>query len=531
MLEISDISLKTTQGTTMSNQQWKQLQHWLFDKVEKPAEIVCHFFDDHPEGVMIVNIQTEIIYYNKALGQIEDISPAEALGKTVLDLYQVADNTNYPSLRCLLGRIPLRNHACFYRTYLGKVVNSYHSVFPLFSGEKVLGCICFISNYGAVSSQLRSTALEEVKAARQTAGSVKTERLTQGGYSFDDIITGNSRFKAVIEEAKRAADTPSPVMIYGETGTGKEMMAQAIHHHSPRWNRPFLALNCAAIPETLLEGILFGTIKGAFTGALDKPGAMELASGGTLFLDEINSMPLGLQSKILRAVQEQMVRRVGAALETPVNLKIISACNIHPKMAVAGGDMRADLFYRLGVVIIAIPPLRDRRDDIPVLTRHFIAKLNSKLDKKIENVSLQVSRSFLQYHWPGNARELEHALEGAMNMSIGTTTLELYHFNSLYSSLIYGGNESGEPAVYMEPPQTQAWPGFSRREQPPAPVSELSSDGRERPEELKRLVKAMEASDGNASRAARLLGISPQLMNYRIRKYKLKKQCVIKTGG
>ena len=512
----------------MSNQQWKQIQHWLFDEVENPAEIVGHFFDDHPEGVMIVNVNTEIIYYNKALGRIEDLEPAEALGKTVLDLYRVGDNTNYPSLRCLFGRTALRNHACFYRTHLGKLVNSIHNVFPIFSGERVLGSICFISEYGGISTQFNATPLEAAKAARR-AGGGKAENRESGGYTFDDIITGNPRFKAVIEEARRAAETPSPVMIYGETGTGKEMMAQAIHHHSPRWKQLFMALNCAAIPEALLEGILFGTTRGAFTGALDKPGAMELASGGTLFLDEINSMPLGIQSKILRAVQEQMVRRVGAARETPVNLKIISACNIHPKKAVAGGDMRADLFYRLGVVIIAIPPLRERRDDLPLLTRYFIAKLNARLDKKIEDVSAQVSRAFRQYHWPGNARELEHALEGAMNIAIGTTTLELYHFNDLYASLVYGDNESGEPAVYKTPPLAQTWRGFSRRVPPPAPAE--PSVPREAPEELKRLIDALEASDGNASLAARRLSISPQLMHYRMKKFKLAKRCVVKTGG
>jgi len=512
----------------MSHQHWKQLQRWLFDEVERPAELVGQFFDDHSEGVMIVNIHTEIIYYNEAQGLIDDLSPAEALGKTILDLYRVGDNTSFPSLRCLFGRTALRNHACFYRTHLGKLVNSIHNVFPLFSGESVLGCICFISDYGGISSQFNTAPREEARAEQRAEGSEagKTERLDSGGYVFEDIITRNVRFKAVLEEAKRAAETPSPVMIYGETGTGKEMMAQAIHNQSPRWNRPFMALNCAAIPEALLEGILFGTTKGAFTGALDKPGAMELASGGTLFLDEINSMPLGLQSKILRAVQEQMVRRVGAAKETRVNLKIISACNIHPKIAVAGGDMRPDLFYRLGVVIIAIPPLRDRKDDLPPLTRHFIAKLNEKLAKRIDGVSPQVSRAFMQYHWPGNARELEHALEGAMNIAIGTTTLELYHFNDLYASLAYGDSDSEAHSIYEELP---AGRGFPRRPQPAAPAE--PSEAGDEPEELRNLVGALEACGGNASKAARLLGISPQLMNYRMKKYQLKKQCIIKTGG
>ena len=505
----------------------KKLQNRLFTNLALPAEMIGQFFDDHSEGVIIVDIHTEIIYYNKAQGQIDDLSPAEAIGRTVLDLYRVEDNTNFPTLMCLFSRSSLRNHACFYRTHMGKLVNSIHNIFPLFNGQDLVGCICFISDYGAISSQFR-TAPGAIDQAPARPDSTQAAETGTARYVFDDIVTHNPRFRQVLEEAKLAAQTPSPVMIYGESGTGKEMMAQAIHNHSPRRRRPFIPINCAAIPENLLEGILFGTAKGAFTGALDKPGVMELADGGTLFLDEINSMPMGLQSKILRAVQEQRVRRVGAAGERPVNLKIISAANVHPQIAVRSGEMRADLFYRLAVVLVSIPPLRDRKDDIAGLTRHFVGSLSRKLGKHVEDVSPQVYRAFMQYHWPGNARELAHALEGAMNIAIGTTTLELFHFNDLYATLAQGEGELRGLTGYGLPAVDTAASG--RRPEPeqnsaPPPMTAASRAAGE----CEAMARALEETGGNASKAARLLGISPQLMHYKMKRYNLKKRCLAVT--
>lgn len=511
----------------MPAQHLKKLHKHLFDRLEVPAELIGQFFDDHSEGVIIIDIHTEVIYYNKAQGLIDDISPDEALGRTVMDLYRVGDNTSFPSLHCLFSRTPLRNYTCFYRTHLGKMVNSIHNIFPLFNGQELLGCICFISDYSGISSQLRPRP-QALPRKGKSAGDEADEKSpkTQAGYVFEDIITANARMQTLIEEARRSADTPSPVMIFGETGTGKEMLAQSIHNYSSRRNRPFMALNCTAIPENLLEGLLFGTTKGAFTGALDKPGAMELANGGTLFLDEINSMPMGLQSKILRAVQEQRIRRVGAASETPVNLKIISATNIHPKVAVTNGDLRPDLLYRLAVVMLGIPPLRERREDIAFLIDHFLIKLNKKLGKKIEKVGPQVMSAFLRYHWPGNARELEHALEGAMNIAIGTICLELHHFNDLYAMLALGEGElsshlSGPGRLDLAPAiekQDAGWPS-----RPALPAKPSDTKGQ--------LIEALEKSGFKASKAAELLGISPQLMYYRMKKHGLKKRFGPDGGG
>lgn len=462
------------------------------------ADLFSQMFDDYPDGVMVLNMDTVLVYYNKAQGLIDDIDPAQAIGKTILDLYRVNDNGNYPTLRCLFTRKPLINYPCYYYTHLGKLINSIHNVFPLFSGEKIKGCICFIRDYGEISAQYNKAA-SNLKRADNGGGS-------KSRHTFAEIVTQDAVMREGLEIISRSANSPSPIMIYGETGCGKEMFAQAVHDISSRRQKSFMAVNCAAIPESLLEGMLFGTVKGAFTGAMDKPGIMEMADGGTIFLDEINSMPPGLQSKMLRAIQDQKIRRIGASREKPVSMKIISATNTHPHKAVAKGDLRADLLFRLGVVMVEIPPLRERRGDIPILVRHFIKKLNQRLGKKVEVLSPALEEAFGRYHWPGNVRELEHAIEGAMNIAGDEETLlKPGHFKSS----LFGGILSSLDFV----PEN-----YEAKQQTNKAVAKTDQD------EVLQLMEAMEKTAGNAAKAARLLNISPQLMNYKLNKYGLKKK-------
>ena len=472
------------------------------------AELFSQLFDDFPEGVMVLDIHTVLLYYNKAQGLIDELAPEQAAGQTILDLYRVADNTSYPSLRCLFSRKPLLNHACYYYTHLGKLVNSIHNVFPLMTNGVLAGCICFIREYGQLMHQY-DVATDNISKSTNDNGGRKS------GYTFDQIITRDPMMRKSLDIAGRAADTPSPIMIYGPTGCGKEMVAQAIHNKSVRRQKSFVAVNCAAIPESLLEGILFGTTKGAFTGALDKPGLMELADGGTIFLDEINSMPLGLQSKMLRALQEQRIRRVGDSRERAVSLKIISASNVHPQKAVTNGSLRADLFFRLGVVTVTIPPLRVRLADIAVLTQHFIKKLNHSLQKNVTGISREMEKFFQRHQWPGNVRELEHALEGAMNLVREHETILMpEHFNSFMMTGDWEGLKNGT----MTPePHGQPYP--ARPEPAARKIDEL--------DERDVLAKALTEHNGVAARAARSLGLSPQLMHYKIKKYDLKKKIII----
>lgn len=234
-------------------------------------------------------------------------------------------------------------------------------------------------------------------------------------FDFDNIITRNAEMLELIERVKKISSSSSPVLIYGETGTGKELLVRAIHNHSIRSKGPFIAQNCAAIPASLFESILFGTVKGAFTGAENKPGLIELADGGTLYLDELNSMPINLQAKLLRAIQFNEIRRLGANKAITTNARIIASTNIEPKIEIQNKQLREDLYYRLNVLEFHIPPLRDRLDDIEVLVDHFVGKYNVKLNKNIEEIDENIYRALKKHKWEGNVRELENIIERVMN--------------------------------------------------------------------------------------------------------------------
>ena len=225
---------------------------------------------------------------------------------------------------------------------------------------------------------------------------------------------------ALKDTVQRVAANPSPVLIWGETGTGKELFAQALHSHSARSKGPFISQNCAAIPTTLLESTLFGTTRGSYTGAENRKGLLKQADGGTLFLDEVNSMDLSLQAKILKAIEEKKFRPVGGEQDVHSDVRIVSAMNVDPITAVRDGLLRRDLFYRLGVVQLALPPLRKRPEDIPLLTDFYVERYNRKMERTITGVSELVRNALLAYDWPGNVRELRNAVESAFNLCTGS---------------------------------------------------------------------------------------------------------------
>ena len=254
---------------------------------------------------------------------------------------------------------------------------------------------------------------------------VKDEMLCMGSdvspeYRFEDIIGKSPAIQKVLKEVQVVAPTHSTVLLYGETGTGKELIARAIHNVSSRRNRPFVAVNCAAIPSGLLESELFGHEKGAFTGAvMQKKGKFELADGGTLFLDEIGDIPIELQPKLLRVLQEQEFERLGSTRTTRVDVRIIAATHRDLSELIRKGEFREDLFYRLNVFPIEIPPLRKRRQDIPLLVNHFVSKLARRMRKEITSISSEAMESLVANPWRGNIRELANFIERAVILTRG----------------------------------------------------------------------------------------------------------------
>src|SRR5688500_7132074 len=257
----------------------------------------------------------------------------------------------------------------------------------------------------------RETALRDVASLR---------RQLQDHGRFGEMVGNAPALRAVYRVIEQAAPTAASVLVYGESGTGKELVAKTIHQLSGRSKHPFIAINCAAIPESLLENEIFGHERGAFTGAMGRrPGCFELAHTGTLFLDEIAEVSPAIQAKLLRVLQERTIRRLGGQKEQAVDVRLIAATNVDPSKAVQQGKLREDLYYRINVIAICVPPLRDRAEDIPLLVENFISEFNERNDKSVKALAPEAMRVLQRYSWPGNIRELRNVIERAVILSPG----------------------------------------------------------------------------------------------------------------
>jgi len=451
-------------------------------------------FDEFSDGVLVTNAKGVIVYYNQAMSRIDELHPDNAISYKITDVYDL-DNSTSIVMQCLSKRKPIIDEPIYYRTRMGKFANTIHNVMPIFNKNNLVGAICFVRDYHS---------LAETIGSMQVPG--KDQQFDITSITFERIIGEDPSFLDALDSARMAASTPSPVMLFGETGTGKELFARAIHNHSSRSSRKYTPVNCAAIPENLLEGILFGTSKGAFTGAVNKAGLFERTSKGTIFLDEVNSMPVGLQSKILRSIQESNVRRVGDLKEIEIDLKVISSVNKDPHIAISDGTLRSDLFYRLGVVFIHIVPLRQRMGDLELLVDHFIEKHNVMLCKSVRRVSIEVMELFKIYNWPGNVRELEHVIEGAMNIVGTDEVIQSKHLQTHFSN----------------------WSVRARPERSTRRFEDVNSENRnanlikKTSEHEKNIVEnTLYENKGNITKTAQALGISRQLLYYKIKKFNI----------
>ena len=262
---------------------------------------------------------------------------------------------------------------------------------------------------------------ERLVAKRERELNLLRERVARHAAS-KQFVAGSAAMQDVLELAARVAPLDTTVLVYGESGTGKEFIVRMIHDQSPRAGGPFVSINCAALTETLLESELFGHVRGAFTGAVrDKAGLFEVADHGTLFLDEIGEVAPTVQAKLLRALQEREIRRVGAERTIKVSARVVAATNRDLRAAVAAGTFREDLYFRLGAFVITVPPLRERREDIPALVYDFVRRAAARVKKDVETVSAEAMTALMSYGWPGNVRELEHAIERAVIVARGAS--------------------------------------------------------------------------------------------------------------
>ena len=379
------------------------------EEYEKIIEALISLID---AGVYIVDENGKGLFYNEAMSSMEQLPAEDVVGKEFHKAFPGVKLTESTLYQALKKNIATKNKQQTYKNLYGKEVTTINSTVPVIHEGRTFAAVEVakdITNIRSMSDTIME--LQESKfQPKEVVPKIKK-------YTFDDIIGKSSLFMAAIERGRSAAKNNASVFIYGETGTGKELMAQSIHYASKRKNHPFLAQNCAALPESLLEGILFGTTKGGFTGAVDRAGLFEQANGGTLLLDEINSMPYELQSKLLRVLQESYIRRVGGSKDIPIDVRIIATVNEPPEKLMEEGKLRKDLYYRLNVVNIAIPPLRQRRDDIPLLAEKMLEKHNSRFGTEIWMISDAANERLKEYDYPGNVRELENIIMQSMSLA------------------------------------------------------------------------------------------------------------------
>lgn len=458
----------------------------IVDELESVKELqgtLATVLDAAYEGLLVINNEGYITMVNQAFADLLGASPGQLVGKHVTQVIEdsrmpIVVQTGVPEVgelqrindqEVIIQRVPIMRD--------GRAIGAVGKI--MFKG---------VAELNALVSKVSSlhTELDYYKG--------EVEKFRGARYGLNHIIGNSRQIKELKETIRRIAVNNSTVLIRGETGTGKELVAHAIHIESPRRYGPFIQVNCAAIPEHLLESELFGYEEGAFTGAKKggQVGKFQLAHGGTIFLDEIGDMSLSLQAKLLRVLQEREIERLGGTTTTPVNVRVIAATNTNLEELIAKGRFREDLFYRLNVVSLNLPPLRDRMEDLPLLVQHFCEKFQQEFCLECAGLSPEVWEVLRCYRWPGNVRELEHVLERAFNV-MEQEVIEVTDL-PLYLQKIAHKRASGKP----------------RR------LQDILDEA-----ERKALLEALALSEGKKAKAAEYLGISRAWLYRLLEKHKL----------
>lgn len=455
--------------------------------------------DQLPFGVQIYDKNTHAVYFNQASREISHIpSGVNITGRHLLDMYDLEETVS-TTMTALRTQSPVIDRVDQFSVDNGTFIASANTSYPIFQNGQLSGAVTFEHTEETIQKYYQSIQ-DTRQALKHFSGNAAPVRFS--GYTFENVIGGSEKLRSAVELAQRVAPQNSPVMLVGETGTGKEIFAQSIHRSSPRAGKKFVAINCAAIPETLIESLLFGTAKGSFTGSEDKAGYFEEASGGTLFLDELNSMSLVMQSKLLRVLQERTFRRVGGKKDLELDVRIISSCNEDPFQTVEENKFRRDLFYRLSSVIIELPPLREHLEDLEQLTRYHLEQTAFQYVHRITRIQPQVYQLLGAYRWPGNVRELFHVLDYAQNVA-DSDVMTVEHLPAYLRK-----NQAPAPRQSVSPAAS-----------PSIDFSHTSLQALMDDYEKEVITQALDRCGYNISQTAQALGILRQSLQYRIRKY------------
>ncbi|OTQ61035.1 sigma-54 interaction domain-containing protein [Gilliamella apis] len=453
-------------------------------------EIFKHFFDLIHQPMAIIDKEGKYIYYNQESAELDGYSMEQAIGKPMLKVYPNLKKEDSTMLQALHGK----EYQDTYQTYfnhVGKLVDYQHTTVPLYNHEKAI--------IGAVEI---GRNLSNVRQLQDQVFRLNRKLYQNKEQPLPEIIFASKKMQEVIDQTNILGSNDVPVLIVGETGTGKELFARLIHQTSHRRDKAFISLNCSALPTTLIESTLFGTVKGAFTGAENRQGYLELANGGTLFLDELNAMPLEMQSKLLRFLQEKTYWPLGGNKEQHADVRIVAAMNESPAELLKSGKMRSDLFYRLNVGLIKLPALRERQEDIPVLARYFIDKHKTDVNIVITGISEHALQQLMSAPWPGNVRMLENAIVRSMVLQNEPGELQQIVLDDELFDL---PSPSSQEEAKLEKPN----------------IKEITGNLTEQVENYEKqlIIDALNQANGKIITAAKLLNISRTTLQYKVKKY------------
>lgn len=471
--------------------------YYFLVKQNHLEDLLIHALNLITEGIQIYDENGCALFFNQASRNLSQIpSTLDIRGRHLLDLFAIDEQIS-TTMTALHTKSPVINRVDHFSTSAGVSIASVNTSYPVSKDNEIIGAIAFEQTQEMIDCSKEKMAQSE-KALSDFQPNTPPTRFS--GYTFDHIIGHGENLQKAVRIARKIAPQNNSVLLVGETGTGKEIFAQSIHRCSPRKDKKFVALNCAAIPETLIESLLFGTQKGSFTGSENKAGYFEEAEGGTLFLDEMNSMSLAMQSKILRALQENSFRRVGGQKDISMDVRIISSCNKDPFLCIKENQLRKDLFYRLSTVMIELPPLRNHKEDLEELIQYHLRSTVFQYVHSSTELAPEVMELFYHYDWPGNVRELFHVLDYVRNISDGNTIL-LEHLPS------YLLKTKKAPETLKKVPDTSIC--FQN--------TSLQNMMDEYEHEILR--SALEHFGYNITKTADALGIRRQSLQYRIHKY------------
>lgn len=443
------------------------------------------------QGVQVYDRNGYFLYGNKKSEELEEYDSEEFKGKHILEIYDLNEEFS-TVLTILRTQKPIINRCDIFKVRSGKKLTTINTGYPIIIGGKLYGAIVFEGDITSIKSYENMSL--DFESYLQSKKSNKEDSM----YNFSDIIHQSSTMNNAIELAKKVSLTDSSVLIQGDTGTGKELFAQSIHTFGTRRFKPFIDVNCSAIPDSLFEGLFFGTEVGAFTGSVSKTGFFEQANGGTLFLDEINSISLDKQAKLLRVLEDKKFTRLGGDKKIDCDIRIIAATNENLEELVKCGRMREDFYYRVAVVQLDVPPLRERKVDIGILSNFFLNELNKKYSFGPYKISEEVLNCFLTYEWPGNVRELKHVIESSFNNSDKNDKI-------LYKKSI---------------PEYIQGNGLIIQHKGDLNNNNLNDLLNKYEREI--IIKHLKEFDYNITKTASSLGISRQNLQYRIKKHNIK---------